>query len=175
MSICWFMLHMNNHRLCYHPQIKKKQKASEFCKEFSFPCPQNVRTWSLHDTGYCFYAFWWITLWDTSNINLWALEKIWMGKTAFLALQQQATAKTVKILYRILTLFLDFCDFFSTMTKYARIIRSAKAMRAVTTEAVAHVNNSPSSWCLNPSGWSWDPSYWLLDPSGQPSDPLSGP
>ena len=33
-------------------------------------------------------------------------EKNWMGKTAFLALEQQATATTVEILYRILTLFL---------------------------------------------------------------------
>ena len=39
------------------------------------------------------------------------MKKKWIAKTMFLALQQQATAMTVKILYRILTLFLDFRDF----------------------------------------------------------------
>ena len=31
------------------PSNNKNKQALEFCKE----CPQNVRTWSLHDTGYC--------------------------------------------------------------------------------------------------------------------------
>ena len=147
---------------------EKNKKASEFCKEFFFPCPQNVRTWSLHDTGYCFYAFQSVNLWDASYINPWAMKKKWTAKTMILALQRQATAKTVKILYRILKLFLYFCNFFSTVTKYVRIIRSVKATRAVTTEGVAYVTNNPSSWCFYPSGWSPNPSYWLLDPSSQP-------
>ena len=36
---------------------EKNKKALEFCQHLVFPCPQNVRTWSLRDTGYCFYVF----------------------------------------------------------------------------------------------------------------------
>ena len=150
------------------PSNKKKKKALEFCKEFFFPCPQDVRTWSLHDTGYCFNAIWSINLWDTSNINLWAPEKNWIVKTAFLAIQQQATATTVKILYRILTLFPDFRDFLASLINKQGEWDQIRSMREVITEKVALVINDPFSWCL-------DPSSWCSDPSGQPSDPLSGP
>ena len=64
--------------------------------------------------------------------------------------------------------FPRFPRFFSTFLKLARIIRPAKAMRAVTTDGVAYLTNDPSCWYP-------DPSYWLSDPSGQPSDPLSWP
>ena len=39
------------------PSNKKNKKALEFCQHLVFPCPQNVRTWSLRDTRFCFYEF----------------------------------------------------------------------------------------------------------------------
>ena len=57
-----------------------------------------------------------------------------MGKTAFLALEQQATATTVEILYRILTLFLDFGDFIASFINKRGLPGQIRSMRGLTTE-----------------------------------------
>ena len=101
--------------LSLSPWNKKNKKALEFCQHLVFPCPQNVRTWSLRDTQYCFYEFCLKNLWDTSNINLGALKKKWIRKTVILTPQRQVTVMTQKIVDRILTLFLDFRVFLASL------------------------------------------------------------
>ena len=83
------------------------KQALEFRKE----CPQNVRTRSPHDTGHCMIQ---ATV-STQSVGPSVRRSVGpsvgrsvrrMGKTAPSAPERRATATTVEILYRILTLFL---------------------------------------------------------------------
>ena len=89
------------------PSNKEDNQALEFCKE----CPQNVRTRSPHDTGHCMIQ---ATV-STQSVGPSVRRSVGpsvgrsvrrMGKTAPSAPERRATATTVEILYRILTLFL---------------------------------------------------------------------
>ena len=89
------------------PSNNKNKQALEFCKE----CPQNVRTRSPHDTGHCMIQ---ATV-STQSVGPSVRRSVGpsvgrsvrrMGKTAPSAPERRATATTVEILYKILTLFL---------------------------------------------------------------------
>ena len=108
---------MNNHRLCYQPQIKINKKRQNSVKN----SPYRVRKMSalgpsmIQDIVFTHFGEY---LFETQAISIFERwKKNWIGKTAFLALQQQATAMTVKILYTILTLFSRFSRFFSVFDK----------------------------------------------------------